>query len=253
MREPVDVDALFAQLLAAGESGPAVAEAFASGRVDEETVVAVLHRAVPLKALEHLARTPPWSERSRVLAAIVLNPKSPPRLSLPLVPALLWRSLADVATSPRVPSAVRLRAEAVLKEKIPELRMGEKITLARLATPTVVLVLLADSEPRVLEACLENPRLRETDLLGVLRRPDVPVPLIEAAARSRRWLDSYGARLELAVQPRTPLAIALGQLSSLLKRDLVRVAGTAGLRPLVRAAARRLAEDPDRPPRIPRR
>src|SRR5687767_5167870 len=128
MKPSPDVDALHAELLAAGENVPRVAAIFARGP-DEETVVAVLYRAVPLAALEHLARTQPWSERSRVLAAIVLNPKSPPRLALPLVPALAWRSLADVATTARLPSALRLRAESVLKERLPELRLGEKITL----------------------------------------------------------------------------------------------------------------------------
>ena len=242
MREPVDVDALFAELLAAGETAAKAAEVFAVRQPDEETVVAVLHRALPIRALEYLARTPPWSERSRVLAAVVLNPRTPSRLSLPLVPALLWRSLADVATSSRVPSAVRLRAEATLKEKLPELRLGEKITLARLATPAVILLLLAEADVRILAACLENPRLRETDLCGVLRRPDVPVALTEAVGASRRWLQSYAVRLELAVQPRTPLGVALAQLSSLMKKDLVRVAETPGLVPLVQAAARRVAD-----------
>jgi hypothetical protein len=237
-----DVDALYAELLAAGESAPKAAEVF-SRSPDEETVVAVLRRAMPLRALEHLARTPPWSERSRVLAGIVLNPKSPPRLSLPLVPALLWRGLADVAVSPRVPSAVRLRAEAVLKDKIPELRLGEKITLGRLATTPVLLALLDEKDPRILEACLENPRLRETDLVGVVRRPEANVALLQAVAGSRRWLQSYAVRLELAVQPRTPLGVALAQLSSLMKKDLLRVAETKGLLPLVQAAARRVAEE----------
>jgi hypothetical protein len=237
VRPSADVDALYAELLAAGESAPKVAGVFGRSP-DEETVIAVLHRAVPLRALEHLARTPPWSERSRVLAGIVLNPKSPPRLSVPLVPAL-----ADVAVSPRVPSAVRLRAEAVLKDKIPELRLGEKITLGRLATTPVLLALLDENDPRILEACLENPRLRETDLVGVVRRPEANIAVLHAVAGARRWLQSYAVRLELAVQPRTPLAIALAQLSSLMKKDLLRVAETKGLLPLVQAAARRVAEE----------
>jgi hypothetical protein len=176
------------------------------------------------------------------LAAIVLNPKTPQRVSSPLTPFLLWRHLADVATSHRVPPPVRLRAESVLKERLPDLRMGERITLARLATPPVLILLLSDADRRVLESCLINPRLREGDLVGRLRRPDTPVALLEAAAASYRWNDSYAVRRELVLVPRCPLALALGQLSSLTKADLVRVAETPALRPLVRAAARRVAE-----------
>ncbi|HWX25082.1 MAG TPA: hypothetical protein VN083_08585, partial [Vicinamibacteria bacterium] len=61
--------------------------------------------------------------------------------------------------------------------------------------------------------------------------------------------------LALVLQPRTPLAVALSLLSSLLRADLRRVMDTPGLAPLVRIAAERLgasspptAGDPD-PPR----
>jgi hypothetical protein len=131
----------------------------------------------------------------------------------------------------------------VLKEKLPELRLGEKITLGHLATPAVLLSLLAEADPRVLEACLENPRLRESDLAALLRRPDVNVALIQTVAASRRWLGSYAVRLEIAVQPKTPLGIALAQVSSLVKRDLVRLTETPGVAPLVQAAARRVIEE----------
>ena len=49
-------------------------------------------------------------------------------------------------------------------------------------------------------------------------------------------------RLALVLQPRTPLGVALAQITSLLDRDLERVAKAAGLRPLVQAAASRLFE-----------
>src|SRR5438477_10712697 len=114
--ESPEVDRLFADLLAAGEVTPRVAAAFAAHAVDEELLIELLRRALPVAALEYLARTPPWSERSRVLAGIVLNPKAPPRLAMPLIPYLLWRSLADVAATPRLPSAVRSRAESPLTD-----------------------------------------------------------------------------------------------------------------------------------------
>jgi hypothetical protein len=238
------VDALFADLMAAGEGAlPKVTAIFAAHDPDEESVLSLLRRAVPLRTLEFLARTPPWSDRPRVMAGVVLNPRAPLRLSLPLADALPWRSLADVAVSPRVPAAVRLRAEATLKDRLPELRLGDRITLGRLATPAVLMVLLADPDSRVLAACLVNPRLREGDLLTVIRRPETAPVLIEAIAASTRWLESYAVRLALALSPRCPLGVALAQLSSLLPRDLRRVAETATVAPLVQAAAERVARE----------
>jgi hypothetical protein len=205
--------------------------------IEEPVLVAVLRRAVPAAFLEELAATRPWSERGRVLAAVVMSPRAPRALCLLLVGALAWRELADVAATMRLPGAVRARAESLLVDGLADMRLGDRITLARLATPAVLPLLLGDADPRVAEAALLNPRLREEDLVRALRRDDVPRALVEAAAASPRWRDAYAVRLALVLQPRTPLALALQQISSLVPRDLQRVGADATLRPLVRAAA----------------
>jgi hypothetical protein len=204
---------------------------------DENVLMALLRRAVPVRFLEQVATTPPWSDRPMVLARVVLNPRAPRGLSLRLVSSLFWRDLADVAASPSVHGAVRVRAEASLREMLGELRLGERITLAKIATPLVLVPLLVDPDPRVVEATLINPRLREEDLVNALRREEASRVLAEAAAGSSRWSGRYSVRLSLALQPKTPLPLALLQLSSLLKSDLIRVARTPGVAPLVQAAA----------------
>jgi hypothetical protein len=75
-----------------------------------------------------------------------------------------------------------------------------------------------------------------------LRRDDVPGVLLEAVCSSSRWGSDYAVRLALTLQPRTPLALALGQISSLVPRDLRRVAEAGELRPLVRAAAQEVLD-----------
>jgi hypothetical protein len=235
------VDALFARLLAAGGRVPPLRELLQEP-VDEQVLMAVLRRAVPVPFLELVATSEPWSERPRVLARVVLNPKAPRALSLRLISQLSWRELADVAATAWVPGAVRLRAEALLREMLRDLRLGDRITLARLATAAVLPLLLVDDEARVVEAALMNPRLREEDLVTVVRREEVPRVLLETSVASSRWSASYALRLALVLQPRTPLSIALLQISSLVPRDLKRVADASDLRPLVQASARAVLE-----------
>lgn len=229
-------DALFAEALGAGERRAAAREVLARP-IEEQVLVSVLRRAVPAAFLEELAAARPWSERPRVLAAAVMSPRAPRTLCLRLVGALSWRELADVAATMRLAAAVRARAESLLRDALGEMRLGDRITLARLATPSVLVLLLGDADPRVAEAALVNPRLREEDLVRALRRVDVSRPLVEGAAASPRWRAAYAVRLALVLQPRTPLPLALLQISSLVPGDLRRVAGEAGLRPLLRAAA----------------
>ena len=68
------------------------------------------------------------------------------------------------------------------------------------------------------------------------------VTLLEGIVASARWRESYALGLAIALQPRAPLALALGRLRALLPRDLERVARTRGLSPLLQAAAARVAE-----------
>jgi hypothetical protein len=231
------VDALFASLMRAGESRAQVRTVMEEA-IDEQVIVAALRRALPAAALEEIASLRPWSERPRVLARVVLNPRAPHSLALRLVSGLYWRDLAEVAATPRLPAAVRARAESQLRDGLRDMRLGDRVTLARLATPALLPTLLADADERVAEAALLNPRLREEDLVTAVRREDVSPALLRAAVVSPRWAVNYAVRLALVLQPRTPLGVALAQVSSLVPRDLRRVALDATVRPLLQAAAR---------------
>jgi hypothetical protein len=237
-----EVDALFGELMQAGESVPRLREVLRTPAASPTALLVVLRRAVPRKLLELLGTSPPWSEDVRLLGGVVLNPRTPTPLSLRLMPSLYWHDLAEAAANPRLLGPVRVRAEAVLAERLPDLKPGEKITLGRLATPFVLLRLLADEDARVVQTCLQNPRLREDDLAAALRRERVAPALLAEVAGSSRWKGSYRVRLELVLQPRTPLALSLAQLSGLVPGDLSRVAGTPDLPPLVQIAAQRLLE-----------
>ena len=236
-----DVDAVFGDLLRAGENDGRLRAALAACVLDSPAMISLLRRAVPIRFLELVSSTLPFSDDARVLAGVVLNPRVPRHLALRLVPSLFWRDLADVAAAPRVAGAVRVRAEGVLKERVPELRLGERMTLGKIATPAVLETLLADPDAKVIRACLQNPRLREEDLVSAVRQEMAPRALLEGAPESWRWRESYALRLALVLQPRTPLGTSLAQISSLLPADLLRVAEAPGIPPLVQITAQRVA------------
>jgi hypothetical protein len=245
-REQAAVDTLFAEILAAGESVPRAREVLARC-ADETVLAATLRRALPIAFLEAVASVSPWSERPRLLALVVLNPKAPRPLAQRLVSSLYWHDLAEVAATPRVPAAVRARAEGLLKDGLADMRLGDRVTLARLATPPLLPPLLADADTHVVEAALINPRLREEDLTAALRRDDARTTLVEAAAASTRWATSYAVKLAIVLQPRTPLPLVLERITSLVPRDLRRLALDPLLRPLIQAAARKVIEQEAEP------
>jgi hypothetical protein len=213
-------------------------------------LLGALRRPLPAAFLEHVARTPPWSEDRRVAAALVQNPRTPVHVGMQLVAALYWRDLAAATVNPWIAATLRVRAEALLVEQLRDLRLGEKVALARMAAGNVLRLLLGESDARVLAGALWSPRLQESQLAQFLRGEGATRALIEAVAASPRWRAVYAVRVELVLQRRTPVAIALAQLSSLLPADLRRVAHAPGPAPVVRAAAERLLEaDRERKPR----
>lgn len=238
-RAPGPVDLLYQRLLEAGENR-ARARAALEQAVDESVLAAALRRSLPVAVLEEIAAG--WQERPRLLARVVLHAKAPRELALRLVGSLGWRDLAEVAATASVSAAVRYRAESLLKDTLAEMRLGDRVTLGRLATPALLPVLLADSTQLVVEAALRNPRLREEDLLVALRADTASRKLLEAAADSPRFHSSYAVRLALAAQPRTPIAIALLQLRRLLARDLRMLVRDPRLPKLLRLSAEGLLD-----------
>jgi hypothetical protein len=66
---------------------------------------------------------------------------------------------------------------------------------------------------------------------------------VDEVLGSGRWSECYAVRLEIVLHPQMPIAIALGQITSLARRDLRRVVDTNGLRPLLQAAALRVIRE----------
>lgn len=237
-------DELHQRFLKAGEDREAVDAILTSPGLSDALVLAVLRRALPSRALEAIAETPPWADRTRLQGAIALNPACPRALGQRLLPGLLWSDLATLATSPQTASVIRVRAEALLKDRLVEMRLGERMSLAKRATPPVLRPLLDDKEHRVVRAALQNPRLREDDLVAALRAPSASLPLITEIPSSPRWRSSYAVRRALVFHPRTPLPLALGQVTGLRPVDQRQIARTQTLHPLLRAAARRALGEP---------
>jgi hypothetical protein len=237
-------DELHWRLVAAGDQREEIRALLAAPGLTDAMLLAALRRPLPARVLDVLADTPPWSNRTRLLGALSLNPGCSRALAQKLLPGLLWSDLATLAASPSGHGPVRVRAEALLKDRLIELRLGDRMSLARRATSAVLRPLLQDAERQVVRAALLNPRLREDDLVACLRSPHVSLALVSEIPASFRWEASYAVRRLLVLHPRTPLPVALAQVTRLRPVDQRRIASTEGLHPLLKAAARRALGEP---------
>jgi hypothetical protein len=169
------------------------------------------------------------------------HPRTPQNLALRFVPGLYWADQVRIGQDMRLHPIVRRAAELRLQERLPALSVGEKMAIARSASPGVLTALRNDPTPRVIGALLENPRLTEGILLPLVASEGALPTVLSVVAASPKWSVRYPIRLALCQNVRTPLDRVLAMLPSLKRGDLEGVAANTQLRLPVRRRAQLLA------------
>ena len=210
---------------------------------EEAHILAVLRkRNLPGPAIEALARHERWNGRYTVKAAIVNHPKTPKTLALRLMSLLFWKELLRASNNFRLSMPIRIAAEGHLVAKLSKMEMGEKISLARSAPARVVSQLLEESQPRVIDALLMNPRIREAEVVRLAEDPGVSSEALRVLARSERWSSRYTVKMALVKNRRTPVHAALTLLGSLPRREIERLVSSDVLPKVVLVRAHQLLE-----------
>ena len=123
------------------------------------------------------------------------------------------------------------------------LTLGERKSLARRLDRGVLARVLQDPHPDVIRILLDNPALREADVVRLCaRRPGQPAVLGEIF-RHPRWVSRYHVQLSLVLNPHTPEEIALQLLPHLTPNDRREVLRSLQLPATVRDACREPGED----------
>jgi hypothetical protein len=98
--------------------------------------------------------------------------------------------------------------------------LGNKKTLAKKATGTVLLRLLRDPNADIVELCLNNPHLTEAHLFKVINRFDTAEGTIRMIAEHPNWSSRSLIRFSLSRNTHTPLALSLHFLQGMKIMDL---------------------------------
>jgi len=196
-------------------------------------------RRVPASVIERIGGDPRWTRHAAVRRRLALHPAAPTRLALRLTPQLGWRDLVEIASDPRRSAVLRRAAERDLEARVEQLTVGEQIALARGAPAAVARSLLGSGEARVLASLLDNPRLREQDVVGIASAADAAPELLARLAGHPEWGGRHAVRLAVAANRRTPIATALRVVAILDRRGLRRLGRDATVSAIVRIGADR--------------
>lgn len=193
--------------------------------LDESHLATLLSRLdLPATALAAIAARAEWTSSEAVRVALVKHPKTPRRASLTLLRQLYLFDLVKVALALSTPAEVKRVAEEVMVQRVPQIPIGQKLTLARRGPARVAGAILAEGHAQAMKLALANAFLTESQVLKVVAGAAVPERVIAAIAQDAKWSVQYNVRVALIRNPHTPAPMVLAFLPDLTMRDLKDVA-----------------------------
>jgi hypothetical protein len=216
---------------------------------DEETLLALLenpqieepHISQMLERLDlsanvltAIAEKGKWTASEGVRLRLARHPRTPRRFAMALLRQLYLYDLVRLSLLPSTPAEIRRVAEELMITRVPQIPIGQKLTLARRGPARVVAALLAEGHPQAIKLALANAFLTESQILKVLSTPGVPERAVAAIAQHPCWAVQYNVRVALLRNQHTPIPVILASLPNLTLRDLKDLATLEGLSPHVR-------------------
>jgi hypothetical protein len=123
-----------------------------------------------------------------------------------------------------------------------DVTVGEKRQMARRNNRQMIDRLLLDPNPLVVEQLLENPNVRQKDVLMVsTKRPNTPEILLKIALH-RRWYKRQEIRYSVVMNPYNGTGLSLKLLPTLGIQKLRKVKNSTTLHPTILEAAEMLVE-----------
>ena len=193
----------------------------ANPALDETQLCALLERkTLSTEILEEVARRKTLTKSYRVKKALVFHPRTPRLVWLRMVRELYLMDLVQLTLMPAVVAELKMLAEDQLLARLPQLPLGQKITLARRGPARLAGALVAEGHTQLLAVALDNSRLTEAQILKALAQEKSPAAVPYAIAHHRKWSELYNVRLALVRHPLAPLASVLAYLPELTVSDL---------------------------------
>lgn len=170
----------------------------------EHLLALVKRRDLPEDLLKAVYQQAEGEMSHRLQLALAMNPATPAPIVLTLLPHLHLFELLNLCLLPGTTPDQRYAAERQIASRLPTVPLGNKITLARRGTPTLVAELLKEGEPQLLPACLDSPRLKEVAIVQFLGGAKATAETISIIARHPKWKSRPNLRLAILKNRRTP-------------------------------------------------
>lgn len=143
----------------------------------------------------------------------------------------------ELLQEPSEPPAKNLAAQ------IADMGIGQRLKLALHGNRETRAILMRDPNTIVQRFLIQNPRLTDEEVIMMARNRNLNREILGRIGAKREWTRNYQVRLALVGNPKTPLSIAIGFVSTLMERDIRLLAKNKNIPAAVTGKAQRLIAD----------
>ena len=121
---------------------------------------------------------------------------------------------------------------------IQSLNVAQKIRMALLGSQSDRALLIKDANKMVSRAAIRSPAVSVSEALLYARNHSLNASIIEYISTNRKWMQNYRVKVQIVLNPKTPVNVALTALNSLRPAELRSVAQSHGISGVVSARAK---------------
>ena len=130
-----------------------------------------------------------------------------------------------------------------LEKKIREMSIGHRIKLAYKGNREARSILVRDANKTVAVAVVKSGRMTDTEVAAYAGNRNLCDDVIREIARSKEFTRKYPVQVALVTNPKTPVNVAMGFLSTLHKKDLQSLSRNRNVSSVISTAARKRYKD----------
>src|SRR3954462_3437094 len=185
--------------------------AAANPQLTEDLALALLKRRdLSANVLQDLAKNTEALKTRSILVALVCHPRTPRFVSLPASRTLHTFELLNVALQPAVAADLKMAIEQSIIDRLENMSLGERISLAKRGSTRIAERLLRDPELNVIELALLNSHLTEACVVRTLMiDEEIDERFVQLVANHAKWSLRTDVRAALLRNPKTPMGVAL--------------------------------------------
>jgi hypothetical protein len=130
-----------------------------------------------------------------------------------------------------------------LLQRIRELPVGQKLTLAKKGNKDVRMILIKDPNEMVALEVVASPRITDGEILAVSMMRDISDKILRFIANNRKYRQNHQIVVALVNNPRTPVGVSLGLgLHTLTDREMTDLSKNRNIPGAVSRAAQQLLD-----------